>query len=608
MLRQLLRTTALSAFLTSTGLVGMSLAQSASTVPENPLNAAFFGDTHVHTSFSLDAYLGGARLTPADAIRFAMGETVAVNGIQRTLQRPLDFIAVSDHAEYLGEMYSTMYEDAPGFDQELLEQLRTMTDTEERRVWFEKYVIANNRSDEPTHPPFYAGEETTISGWQIAIDAAQRYNDPGNFTAFIAFEWSGAPGGGNLHRNVIYRDDNVPEMPVSSYEVRREDGLWEWMKEQEKTGVRALAIPHNSNASKGKMFPSTNAAGEPMDQAYASTRQYFEPLIEMMQIKGNSEVHRSFWAADEFAGFENADSIQKYSDRTFRKSDFVREGLKLGVAYERNLGINPFKYGFIGGTDTHNGTPADIDEDRFIGGHGPEDSSVGMRRTGGVGGWIDGKDLSSGSLAGVWAANNTRAAIWDAMKRRETFATSGTRIKVRMFGGADLPTDPGDPVQMVLQGYGLGVPMGGDLGPVEGAPVFTVYAEKDPMGANLDRIQIIKGWVDDSGEVHERIINVAWSGDRVADGDNLPPVGNTVDLKTALFSNDIGATTLIGSWQDADFDPAQNAFYYARVLEIPTPRWSTYDAVRNNLPLLDDVEATIQERAWGSPIWYTPKP
>ncbi len=603
MLKLLLRTTALAACLASANL---ATAQDAA-VAENQLRNVYFGETHVHTAFSLDGYLGGDRMSPSDAIRYAMGEEVSVNGILRTIPRPLDFVAVSDHAEYLGEMYSTMYVGAPGFDQELLEELRTMTELKDRREWFAKYVVANNRGTTPQHPPFYAGEETTKSGWKIAIDAAQRYNDPGNFTAFIAFEWSGAPGGGNLHRNVIYRDDKVPDIPISYIDVNREDGLWDWMGEQEKAGSTALAIPHNSNASKGMMFPSTNAAGEPMDEDYASTRQYFEPLIEMMQIKGNSEVHRKFWAADEFADFENADSIQNFSDRTFRKGDFVREGLKLGVAYERSLGTNPFKYGFIGGTDIHNGLPSDVEEDRFIGGHGVEDGSVEARRTGVIGGWIDGKDLSIGSIAGVWAENNTRAAIWDAMKRRETFATSGPRMKILMFGGAGLPENPTDMVKMRMQGYGLGVPMGGDLADLDGPPTFTVYAEKDPIGANLDRIQIIKGWVDENGEIHERIINVTWSGDRVADGDTLPPVGNTVDLTTALFTNDIGATTLIGSWRDEEFDADQNAFYYARALEIPTPRWSTYDAVRNNLPLLEDVQATIQERAWSSPIWYTPQ-
>ena len=573
----------------------------------NDLRNAYFGETHMHTAFSLDAYLGGARLSPSDSLRFAKGETVSVNGILRSLRRPLDFATVTDHAEYIGEMYSTMFESAPGHDQELLEELRTMTEIEDRQKWFLKYVISSNRSSNPKHPPFFAGEETVKSAWQFNIDAAQRHNDPGTFTALIGFEWSGAPNGGNLHRNVIYRDANVPEILVSYIDVNHEDGLWDWMALNEAKGIQGLAIPHNSNASKGMMFPTTNAAGDPIDLEYAQKRQHFEPLIEMLQIKGNSEVHRKFWAADEFANFENADSIQNSSDRTFRKKDFVREGLKMGVAFEQSVGANPFKYGFIGGTDNHNGLMAEVDEDRFIGGQGPEDGSVEARRTGGVAGWIDGKDLSIGSIAGVWATENTREAIWDAMKRRETFATSGPRIKVRLFGGVDLPGDPADPVALVRQGYELGVPMGGDLGAIGAAPTFTVYAAMDPLGANLDRIQIIKGWVDASGDTHEKIIDTVWSGDRKIQGDGkLPAVGNTVDLKTAKYTNDIGAPILIGSWTDTDFAASEGAFYYARVLEIPTPRWTTYDAVRNNLPLLEDVPATIQERAWSSPIWYQP--
>jgi hypothetical protein len=573
----------------------------------NDLRNAYFGETHMHTAFSLDAYLGGARLSPSDSLRFAKGETVSVNGILRSLRRPLDFATVTDHAEYIGEMYSTMFESAPGHDQELLEELRTMTEIEDRQKWFLKYVISSNRSSNPKHPPFFAGEETVKSAWQFNIDAAQRHNDPGTFTALIGFEWSGAPNGGNLHRNVIYRDANVPEILVSYIDVNHEDGLWDWMALNEAKGIQGLAIPHNSNASKGMMFPTTNAAGDPIDLEYAQKRQHFEPLIEMLQIKGNSEVHRKFWAADEFANFENADSIQNSSDRTFRKKDFVREGLKMGVAFEQSVGANPFKYGFIGGTDNHNGLMSAVDEDRFIGGHGPEDGSVKARRTGGVAGWIDGKDLSIGSIAGVWATENTREAIWDAMKRRETFATSGPRIKVRLFGGVDLPGDPADPVALVRQGYELGVPMGGDLGAIGAAPTFTVYAAMDPLGANLDGIQIIKGWVDASGDTHEKIIDTVWSGDRKIQGDGkLPAVGNTVDLKTAKYTNDIGAPILIGSWTDTDFAASEGAFYYARVLEIPTPRWTTYDAVRNNLPLLEDVPATIQERAWSSPIWYQP--
>jgi hypothetical protein len=584
-----------------------SVEPESSGVNNNPLRTAYFGETHTHTAYSLDAYLGGTRLTPSDAYLFAKGEAVTVNGEPYQRRRSLDFTAVTDHAEYLGEMYSTINEGAPGHDQELLVQLREMTNVDERRKWFVKYVVSSTRSTTPQHPPFFVGEETVKSAWKIAIDAAEKYNDPGVFTAFVAFEWSGAPNGANLHRNVIYRSAHVPEMPMSYIDINREDGLWEWMREMENLGMKALAIPHNSNASKGMMFPDVKANGDPIDLEYARTRQYFEPLIETLQVKGGSEVHRKFWPADEFADFENADSIQNSSDRTFKKKDFIREGLKIGLKYEQQLGVNPFKLGMIGGTDSHNGTPSAVAEDMFEGQHGMEDGTVEARRTGNVSAWIDGKDLSIGSLAGIWAQENTRASLWDAMKRRETFATSGPRIKVRLFGGVDLPANPENAKVLAEQGYELGIPMGGDLGSIGAAPTFTVHAMKDPDGANLDRIQVIKGWVDKDGETHERIIEVAWSDDRQRDKDGkLPPVGNTVDLKTALYTNTIGAAALSGSWTDDLFDPEQNAFYYARVLEIPTPRWTTFDAVRHGLPLLEDVQATIQERAWTSPIWYTP--
>lgn len=589
---------------------GSNLGADAKETPapaENMLRNAYFGETHMHTAYSLDAYIGGTRLTPSDAYAYARGATVVVNGTEKTRHRPLDFVAVSDHAEYIGEMFSTLVDGAPGHDQDLLKQLRGLTSIEDKESWFHKYVIENNRGTTPQHPPFFAGMETVKSAWQVMIDAANKNNVPGTFTAFIAFEWSGAPNGGNLHRNVIYRDNNVPLVPMSYIDINREDGLWAWLAEGEADGMVALAIPHNSNASKLMMFPDVDADGNAIDLSYAQTRQHFEPLIEMMQIKGNSEVHRKFWTTDEFADFENADSLAKYSGRTIEKNNFVREGLKRGVAFEKSLGVNPFKYGFIGGTDNHNGLPSAVAEDKFIGGHGPEDGSVDARRNGGVGGWIDGKDLSIGSLAGVWAISNTRAAIWDAMKRRETFSTSGPRIRVRFFGGAELPTATENPDEFVRLGYELGVPMGGDLEPTGVAPSFTVHAIKDPDGANLDRVQIIKGWVNADGTIDERIINVTWSDDRelAADG-SLPAVGNTVDLTTARYTNDIGSVQLTGSWTDDTFTPEQNAFYYARILEIPTPRWTTYDAVRNNLPLLDDVPATIQERAWSSPIWYSP--
>ena len=586
--------------------VASKLAAAEAAVPENKLKEAYFGEQHVHTAYSLDAYIGGARLTPSDAYRFAKGAKVTVDGKTFSIGRSLDFAAVTDHAEYLGEMYSTMVEGAPGYDHDLIKQLRGLKTIEEREKWFLEYVVKSNRGSKPQHPPFFAGQETVISAWKVELAAAQEYYEPGKFTTIPAFEWSAAPKGGNLHRNIFFRDMNVPSAPMSYIDINREDGLWQWLHDLEKQGMQVIAIPHNSNASKSMMFPADDATGKPVDAAYAKLRSHFEPLIEMMQIKGNSEVHRKFWAADEFSDFENADSIQDYSGRIFQKANFVRYGVIKGLDYQKKLGANPFYYGFVGGTDSHNGTPSNVAEDNFMAGsHGAADGTVERRRTSEVGGWIKGKDLNPGSLTGVWAVKNTRGAIFDAMRARETFATSGPRIKVRFFGGDSLPINPADAKALVVDGYAKGVPMGGALPPLSKAPTFTVYAQKDGPGANLDRIQIIKGWVDANGEPQDRVIDVVWSGDRKKDANGkLPAVGNTVDLKTATYTNSIGAAELMGSWTDDTFDTKQNALYYARALEIPTPRWSTYDAVRNNLPLLEDVPATIQERAWASPIWY----
>lgn len=587
------------------------IAAAEARAPSNPLRDAYFGETHVHTAYSLDAYLGGARLTPDMAYRFAKGEKMTVNGQLHQIVEPLDFAAVTDHAEYLGEMYSTMVEGAPGHDQDKLKELRSMTSIEDRESWFLNYVVKSNRSETPQHPPFFVGPETTKSAWVVELEATERNYQPGKFTTIPAFEWSAAPKGGNLHRNVFFRDIRVPEIPMSYIEINREDALWAWMGKLERIGASVIAVPHNSNASKGMMFDPLDPQGKPIDAAYARTRAHFEPLIEMMQVKGNSEVHRNFWAADEFANFENADSMANYSGRVAKKENFVRYGLVKGLAYERTLGANPYKYGIVGGTDSHNGTPGDTDEGNFrVGSHGAADGTIQRRRTADVGGWIGGVDLNPGALTGVWATSNTRGAIWDAMKARETFATSGVRIKVRMFAGFDLPGPDANPRAFVETGYRLGVPMGGTLPAVaagETRPLrFNVMAMKGPQDASLDRIQIIKGWVDADGAPQEKIIDIAWSGDRrIGPDGKLPPVANTVDLKTATYTNSAGSPQLTGSWVDDAFDPTLHALYYARVLQIPTPRWSTYDAVRANLPLLDGVAATVQERAWTSPIWYT---
>jgi hypothetical protein len=583
-------------------------------IPINPLKEAYFGEQHIHTAYSLDAFIGGTRLTPFEAYDFAKGAEVEVNGVKHKLGRPLDWVAVTDHAEYIGEMYSTLTAGAAGHDLDRVKELRALTDLKQRQQWFMKYVAGNNRGDHPKHPEFYQGPDTTRSAWKdVMVAAAEKHNEPGKFTAFIAFEWSAAPKGANLHRNIIFRDANVPDLPMSAYEIPREDELWDWLASLEAKGMKPIAIPHNSNASKTIMFGATaDTRGKPFDEAYAKRRQHFEPLVEIMQIKGNSEVHRKFWQADEFAGFENADSMAKFSGRVPDAKNFVRWGVVEGLAWEQKLGTNPFKLGFVGGTDDHNGLTAEVDEQGsygkgWQGGHGAEDGSVTRRRNNDVGGWIDSKDENPGALTGIWASENTRAALWDAMRARETFATSGTRMKVRLFGGAELPAKPQDPATLVRQGYASGVPMGGTLAGLRKAPTFSVHAMKDPQGAHLDRIQIIKGWVDAKGGHHEKIVDVAWAGERKPGANGkLPAVGNTVDLKTARYENSIGAAELMGSWTDKDFDPKVHALYYARVLEIPTPRWTTYDAVLNKLPLLTQVPATIQERAWTSPIWSRP--
>jgi hypothetical protein len=576
------------------------------TVPKN----LYFGETHVHTAYSLDAYLGGTRMTPADAYRHAKGQTVVVNGQPHRIRRPLDFAAVTDHAEYLGEMYAALHPDAPGHDQPEIQQLIALTDPRDRREWFLKYVVSNNRGASPRHLPFYPGEAAVASGWQVVVAASEEHNEPGVFTTFPAFEWSSAPGGANLHRNIIYRSATVPAIPMSSLDIPREEALWAWLAEHAAKGSRALALPHNSNASKGLMFPDKDSTGKPLDAAYALQRAEFERAIEIMQIKGNSEVNPGFWSADEFADFENAPSMGQFSGRTPDRRNYVRDGLVRGLALADELGTNPFKLGIIGGTDSHNALMGDTDEDNWVGGHGFEDGTPQRRQTAEVGGWLAARDQSPGSLTGAWAVENTREAIWDALYNREVFATSGSRIALRFFAGWTLEPDMLQRADRIERAYAAGVPMGGDLkgAPSGSAPRFLVMASKDAVGANLDRIQIVKGWVDADGSHRDKVFDVVWSGARIMGADGkLPSVGNTVDLKTATYLNTIGAATLAAFWEDPEFDPLRPALYYARVLEIPTPRWTTFDAVRAGLEAPDDAPPVIQERAWSSPIWYEVK-
>ncbi len=412
-----------------------SIEQQEANAPTNPLKNAYFGETHMHTTYSLDAYIGGNRMSPRDSLQFAQGMEKMINGQPQKLHRPLDFAATTDHAEYIGEMYTNLNEEAPGHDNAQLVELRGLDKYEDQMAWFVKYVIKSNRGTTPQHPAFFNGEESVKSAWQVITEATKSEYKPGVFTTLAAFEWSGAPTGGNLHRNIIFRDMVLPEKPVSYIDVNREEGLWNWMREQEKKGSTLLAIPHNSNASKLMMFNPNDSTGKAITTEYAQLRNHFERLIEMMQIKGNSEVHRKFWPADEFADFENADSLANYSKRVMDKRNFVRWGVIEGLKYTQELGVNPYKLGFAGGTDNHNGQMSDVAEDNFVGGHGVADDSIALRRTGVVPEWLSARDESIGSITGVWAEKNTRGAIWDAMYNRETFVTSGPRIQVRLFGG-----------------------------------------------------------------------------------------------------------------------------------------------------------------------------
>jgi hypothetical protein len=452
------------------------------------------------------------------------------------------------------------------------------------------------------------------SVWAEIVKAADANYQPGKFTTFAGFEWTSNPQKRNLHRVVVFRDTgHLPDLVLSALDSDDPETLWKWMDDQRAHGSTLLAIPHNGNASDGRMFETVKFDGKPIDAAYNSTRAKNEPLYEITQIKGTSETHPDLSPNDEFAGFEQWDyTLSADSERpTHRKGSFVRQALLDGLSQESAGNGNPFKYGIIGDSDTHNAA-ASHEEFNYTGKFAFENDPKG--RLLGEKGQPPGQirqiqEFSSGGLAGVWAPENTREAIFDAMQRKETFGTSGPMIKLRFFGGWDFSAGDVKSAGFVKTGYARGVPMGGDLKPATGkAPTFMVAASKDPKSGNLDRIQIVKGWLDAKGAQHEKVYDVAWSGERKPDpkSGKLPPVGDTVDAKTAAYTNSIGAPELLAEWTDPDFDAAARAFYYARVIEIPTPRWSTIDAVHLGVPLPQGLPVSIQERAWSSPIWYTP--
>jgi hypothetical protein len=457
--------------------------------------------------------------------------------------------------------------------------------------------------------------------WNTYTETAERFNDPGRFTAIIGYEWTSLIKGNNLHRVLMFRGDKSKAdqiLPFTFADSPDPEKLWEFMAAyEEKTGDFVLAIPHNGNLSNGMMFALTTVAGAPLDRAYAETRARWEPVYEITQIKGDGEAHPLLSPNDEFAGYEpwdkgNLDMSQKKTDDMLQY-EYAREALKNGLRLEADLGTNPFKFGVVGSTDSHTSLVA-VEEENFFGKHtGKEPSDhrwstpVLSTPSGNVMGW---EQVSSG-LAAAWATENTREAIWDAFNRREVYGTTGPRMLVRFWGGWDF--EPADANSRLpgATGYARGVPMGGDLSkaPAGKAPTFLVAALKDPYSGNLDRIQIVKGWLDAGGQTHEKVYDVVWSDAETRkpgrDGE-LPAVGNTVDVKNATWTNTIGDPELITVWKDPDFDPSQRAFYYARVIEIPTPRWTAYDAKRYGITMDPEVPMTTQERAYTSPIWYTP--
>jgi hypothetical protein len=590
--------------------------------------SVYWGDTHLHTSFSPDASLtGNVLLGPAEAYEFARGETItAHNGLKARLDRPLDFLVVSDHSEYMGFIPLVRDGKSEALNTEwgayLSKEIKKGGDAAyAAAVKFisEAFVdggVAELKTESLRQPP-----------WKHVTAAADAANTPGAFTAFIGYEWTSHPGGDNLHRVVIFRDDATRAdqvLPFSALDSEDPEDLWKYLESYEsKTGGQIFAIAHNGNVSNGQMFSESTRKGQPLSKAYAEQRSKWEPLFEITQIKGDGESHPLLSPTDEFADYETWDkgnllgALPK-SGKTLEmlRHEYGREALKLGMKLDKKLGANPFKFGLIGSTDAHTSL-ASADSDNFWGkltllepseyrwDHVVIESLTDPNRT--TWGW---EQVASG-YAGVWATENTREALFDAMRRRETYATTGPRMTIRFFGGwnfTDADTLAGD---VAVVGYAKGVPMGGDLpsGSRSNAPNFLIATLKDPMGANLDRVQIIKGWVDTSGETQERIYDVAVSNDRSigADGRARDKVGNTVNVAEASYTNSIGATQFVTLWQDPDFDPKLRAFYYLRVIEIPTPRWSAYDQKAFGVDMEPRVPMTTQERAYTSPIWYTPK-
>ncbi len=579
-----------------------------------------FGDTHFHTNLSPDAGMIGTTLGVDEAFRFARGEKVISNtGLPVQLIRPLDFLAITDHSELIG--LAPMIRDA---DPRLLSDPwgkwmyeRFKSGPEGRMEGFASMLEAGTTGVNPL-----GNNDAAKNIWVDFVEKADEYNEPGRFTAMTGWEWTSTPDGDNLHRVVLLADGAETTsriVPFSLFDSQDPQDLWAFLARYEETyGGRAIAPPHNGNLSNGLMFNPKNFRGEEITAEYAETRMRWEPLYEMSQMKGDEETHPLFSPDDEFADFEswdvsNLDGSSPKEDWML-EYEYARTALLVGLELAAEIGVNPFKFGMFGASDTHTALATTREENYFGKLAGAEPSPERFKKV-----VIPASDPElvittvqeqAGSLMAVWARDNTRRDIFDAMERKEVYGTTGTRMRVRVFGGWEFEAEEVSRPDFADQGYSRGVPMGGDLtsAPEGGAPSFMVRALRDPDGANLDRIQIIKGWVDPDGEGQERIYDVAVSDGRTigADGRCREAVGSTVDIATATYTNTIGDALMTAYWRDPDFDPSQSAFYYVRVLEIPTPRWTTYDVVRFGVDLPDRVPPTVQERAYTSPIWYTP--
>ncbi|WP_237060519.1 DUF3604 domain-containing protein [Microbulbifer sediminum] len=579
----------------------------------------FWGDTHLHTDISVDAGTMN-RLGQEEAFRFARGEEVtSTHGLKVRLSRPLDFLVISDHAE----MYGLMPRLLAG-DEDILA-------TERGRRWYDmlkggdkdqsfKAAMEIVASLSEKEPPFKS-DQIVRDSWKAYTALADKYNEPGKFSAIIGYEWT-AIGGNNLHRNVLFRGDSRianKTVPFSQFDSQNPEDLWRALREfEQQHNARVMAIPHNGNLSNGRMFNVETFSGQPLTKELAELRSRFEKLVEVTQIKGDGEAHPALSPNDEFADYEtwdksNLDGTELKTPEMLRW-EYAREALKTGLMLEERLGVNPYKFGMVGSTDAHTSLAA-VEEDNFFGKHSGVEPEPGR--------WehvvieapnpeltVYGWQMASSGYAGVWAKENTREALFDAMLRKEAYATTGPRMVVRFFGSWDFTDTDASAPSIADIGYGKGVPMGADLKASAGtaSPSFLVAAMKDPLSGNLDRIQIIKGWMDTNGKLHEKVYNVAWGGDRkLSRNGKLPSVGNTVDVANATWRNSIGAPELSAVWRDPDFDPAQPAFYYARVIEIPTPRWTAYEAKRFGVKMSRGVPMTTTERAYTSPIWYTPR-